>query len=426
MKIRCIYGLLICIPLVDLSSQTITLNDCQKFARENHPYNKDKERIIQNNDLKIKNIGTQWFPQLNINGQATYQSDAMQLSMPVPSPSGGFMTKNIETAKDQYKVTFDANQLLYDGGMVKAQKSVTESTEKAELLQNDADLNKVTEQLNQVYFTLLVYKKNIKMMQSMRQTLLERQKIIESGFKNGVLQQSDVDNINIELLKSQQQIAELELGYSSFIKVLNEITGQEYKDSIALEIPIAEISDTLAFSKPELKMLEAQQDALANTDKVSKSNRLPKLYAFSTAGYGRPGLNMLSTDFEPFYMIGITLKWNIWDWNKTSRDRQSLAIQRDMLSSKRQALDRNLKITAENSHSRIKQLESALETDSAIVALRKTVTERSANKLDQGVITSSDYINDLNAETQARIQFEVHKIQLVQEKVNYLTIKGIY
>jgi len=304
MKIKYLIGLLISIPVLAQKNQVVTIFECQKLARENHPNSKDKDRIIQNNNIRMSNIGTQWLPQLNINGQATYQSDAIQLSIPVPNPAGGFIQKKIETAKDQYKVTFDANQLLFDGGMVSGQKKVNESTQKAELFQNEADLNKVTEQLNQTYFALLIYKGNLRMLQSVRKSLTERKETVENGFKNGILQQSDIDIINIELLKNQQQINELQLGFSSFIKVMNELTGQLYSDSILLEMPLIKMSDSALFNKPELKMLDAQQEGILYSDKVSKSNRLPKVYAFSTAGYGRPGLNMLSTDFEPYYMIG--------------------------------------------------------------------------------------------------------------------------
>jgi outer membrane protein TolC len=427
MRTLFIYCLFLSVPLFAQNPEVLSLKDCQKMALENHPYFKDKERIIENNALKNKNTGNQWLPQLNINGQATYQSDAMSLTMAVPdfkTQPVTFNQKTIETAKDQYKITFDVNQLIYDGGAVKGQKKITESSTKAELLQNETDLIKITEQVNQTYFALLLYKENINLLENVKTTLVERHKIIESGLKNGILQESDLDNIKIELLRNQQQIDELKMGFSSFAANLGELTGKILSDSILLEMPLVVIPDTITFQKPELKMLEAQQEVLSSSDKLSKSNRLPKVYAFSTAGYGRPGLNMLSTEFEPYYMIGIKMSWNIWDWNKTSRDRQSIAIQREMLGSKRQAIEKNLKIGTINSLSRVQQLESSLHTDSMIVELRKTVTSLSANKLEQGVITSTDYINDLNAETQARIQLETHKVQLAQEKENYLMLIG--
>ena len=41
-------------------------------------------------------------------------------------------------------------------------------------------------------------------------------------------------------------------------------------------------------------------------------------------GIGRPGLNMLSNNFESYYMLGASFKWMLWDWNKNRKDRQVL------------------------------------------------------------------------------------------------------
>jgi hypothetical protein len=136
-------------------------------------------------------------------------------------------------------------------------------------------------------------------------------------------------------------------------------------------------------------------------------------------------LNMFKTDFSSYYIIGLTLKWNLWDWNKTSRDRKSILLQGELIDSRKLAFEKNLNIMLDNSRARIMQLENSLHTDSLIVDLRTGLTKLSSAKLEQGTVTATDYINDLNGEAQAKIQLKSHMIQLVQEKVNYLTIKGV-
>jgi outer membrane protein TolC len=409
--------------------QQLSLTECYKLSRENHPYYQDRQRIQENTNLKLENIKTQWLPQLNANAQATYQSDAISLKMLIPDLNTKpitFTQKTIESSRDQYKATVDINQMLYDGGSVAAQKEIANSSLEADLLQNESELHKLIEQVNQVYFGLFLYKSNILLLENVQNTLLQRQKTVEASLKSGTLQESDLDYISIEILKNKQQIEELKLSYSSGIAILSELTGKKLNDSLKIELPLVEIPDTGTFLRADLKSFEAQKTSIGFTDKFAKSQRLPRVYAFAQGGYGRPGLNMLQNDFAAFYYIGINLKWNIWDWNKTSRDRQSLAIQRDMLDSRRLAIEKNLKISLDNSNSRIGQLEKSLKTDSAIVGLRKVVTQRSSAKLEQGVIIALDYINDFNAETQAEISMLTHKVQLAQEKVNYLTIKGIF
>jgi outer membrane protein TolC len=413
------YLLLLSTVLHAQEVQQLSLFDCQKLARENHPYYQDRQRIETNAGLKNKSINTQWLPQINANAQATYQSDVTSIPIKLPG-------LNIPTLPlDQYKIWLDINQMIYDGGSISAQKQINLTSSQADLLQNESELHQIVELVNQTYFGLLIVHENIVLLNNVRDNLNQRKQTVEASVKNGILQESDIKNINIEILKNQQQIDELKFSYDAGLNVMTELTGKNLNDSTFLQLPEIMISDTGNFQRSEIKEIEVQKTGLSYSDKYTHSQRLPKIFAFSQAGYGRPGLNMLKSDFTSYYIVGISLKWNLWDWSKTSRDRQSISLQSDMLETRRLSFEKNLRIMLDNSQARIKQLEASLETDSSIVDLRISVTKLSSVKLDNGTITATDYINDLNGETQAKIQLKTHKIQLVQEKVNYLTIKGI-
>ncbi|HMI79891.1 MAG TPA: TolC family protein, partial [Ferruginibacter sp.] len=93
-------------------SQTTTLKfeEAQGLARANYPIIKQKELISQTAALNISNISKGYLPQLNINGQATYQSDVTSVNVPIPN------IKIDAPEKDQYKIYAEASQLIYDGG----------------------------------------------------------------------------------------------------------------------------------------------------------------------------------------------------------------------------------------------------------------------------------------------------------------------
>lgn len=402
-----------------VGQQTITLTECQKLVRQNYPYAADKQRIDSILMLKDNNLKTQWYPQLSANAQATYQSDAIDITLPIPG-----MPKSMSTSKDQYKVTMDVNQVLYEGGSINAQRNANRYQSLADNAQNETEMHKMMEQLNSVYFSILLTKENISLLENVNATLKEKKANIESAFKNGLVQASDVDNMTVEILKNQQQVNDLKLNLSGLTAALSELTGQVFSDSLHLATPKIEISENNLFSRPELNMFEMQQNALKFNEKLTGTQRIPRLYAFAQAGYGKPGLNMLSNDFNSFYMVGLTFKWNIWDWNSSSNSRQVLKIQSEMVNSKKSAFEKSLRIASTNSLNRIKQLESGLNTDRAIVELRSAIAKRSALRLEQGVITSADYITDLNNETQSKLTLQTHLIQLGQEKANYLLIQG--
>ena len=58
-------------------------------------------------------------------------------------------------------------------------------------------------------------------------------------------------------------------------------------------------------------------------------------------------------------------------------------------------------------------MKKTIEIDKQIIELRKSVKEASKAKLENGVITTSDYIRDLNAEDVAIQNLDLHRIQLL-------------
>jgi outer membrane protein TolC len=141
-------------------------------------------------------------------------------------------------------------------------------------------------------------------------------------------------------------------------------------------------------------------------------------------GYGRPGLNMLSNDFTPWYIIGAKFTWNFWNWNANKNEKKILGIQANIIKTQQETFDRNLKIQSEKDIADITKAEEVLKTDEQIIILRERVTRAASSQLDNGVITSSDYVSRMKEETQAKVNYEMHKIQLVKARLAYLFNQG--
>lgn len=397
----------------------IGLNDCLKRAREYHPYFADKQRINATRELKLKNISTMWLPQLNLNAQATYQSEATSVDIPIPGV-------NIPSASlDQYKATIDINQVLFDGGNSNAQKKLANASVDVELQQNETDIYKVNEQVTNVFFNTLLLQVSRDIYKNTLDDLTSKEQKVSSGVRNGILMQSDLDNLKVEILKTRQLLNELELSYANNLEILSVLTGDSAIKVSKLAPPQLHIFSSDSVKRPELQLFDYQKSILESSISVSSSQRVPKLYAFSQVGYGRPGLNMLKNEFQSFYIVGLKLQWNIWDWKRTSREKSIYSIQQQTIESKKESYLRNLNISSLNEQTKIKQVESALKTDEEILALRQSISQQSEKRLDQGMLTMTDYLTEYNAEVKAGLQLETRKIQLMYSKANYLIIKGL-
>ena len=132
---RSLFVILLQLPFLLLLSQpmdTLDLQSCYELLKQNYPIFKQSDIITQSSSLQQQNYKSAWYPQLNLNGQATYQSEVTEINMPDNLP----VPIDIPPAPlDQYKITVDFQQNIYDGGLSKKQISLEQTKEVVNLQQ---------------------------------------------------------------------------------------------------------------------------------------------------------------------------------------------------------------------------------------------------------------------------------------------------
>lgn len=400
-------------------SQEITLLKCQDWARQNHPLLKQSGVIDKIASLRTQSVTSSNLPQIDLTGRAQYQSEVTKIAIPVP----GIQLQ--ELSKDQYKLYIDIKQKIYDFGATSQRKNIEESDKRVSQQQLETDLYKVRESVNSLYFQGLVLQENEKIIQLKAEQLDARIKVVESSVRNGIAQANDLDNLKAERILTEQQQIELKSGKKSIFDILALITGQNIGDESLLTLPLSDASAAQsAIHRPELKLFEEQKLKLdANSNGIGNNHR-PLLFAYGQAGYGRPGLNMLNNNFKEWYLVGVGLSWNLFDGNRTKHDKQLFQTQKLMVDIQKENFERTIKqaeIQEKNQSEKLKQL---LVADQKLLVLKESIAKRSASALDNGTITSADYVRDLNAALQAKINLTIHQIQQVQSIENMNIIRG--
>jgi outer membrane protein TolC len=156
-----------------------------------------------------------------------------------------------------------------------------------------------------------------------------------------------------------------------------------------------------------------------------KNSTMPYAYAFSQAGFGRPGLNMLNNNLAGWLMAGAGLSWKIWDWHKSQHDRASLRLQKDIINTDLDNFSRSVRMSLSQEESNFQKIKTLLVSDEQLVTIKNQIAKRSAAALEYGTITSADYLRDLNGSLQAKANLETRKVLLSQSSVNYQTLKGV-
>jgi outer membrane protein TolC len=400
-------------------SDTLTLISCQQQAIENYPIIKQKDLLATSADLRIKNLNTSYFPQLNLNGQATYQSAVTQI--PQINPLIQFPSMS----KDQYKLTLDLNQVIWDGGLTSSQKQLETSGLQADKMNVDVQLAQIKDRIDLIFFNILLAQENEIIIHSVQDDLNSRLKKIEVQIKDEIQLQSTADVLKAEYIKTEQQLIELAFAKETAVKMLAEYLNKPIAQNTVFIIPETEkTAITYDNKRLEMQLFDYQVNKLDVSKKLSTARIMPRFYAFGQGGYGRPGFNMLSNDFDWFYIFGAKLSWNISGFYQTGREKKIIDLQKNLIETQKETFDKNLKISSQKDLSDITKYQQLIEKDGDIVKLRENITHSSSTQLDNGVITATEYITDLDAEIQAKLNIELHKIQLQMAKLNYLNSMG--
>jgi len=406
------------VPLLASAQQVLTLEACYVLAEKKYPLAQQTNLLEEKTNFDIKVMEKDRLPKLEFNAQASYQSEVIEFPGELPN-------SNIEVPnKDQYRATLDANQLIYNGGSIAAKarlKSAEMETQQQEVVVN---LYALKTRINKNYFHVLLFQEQSNLLNSKMEQLEARDKEIESGVKHGAVLASSRYVLQAEILKLEQQLSETDFGRKKALDNLSLLLAQNLNESIKLTKPsLFIISDTVS-DRPELKLFKLQQDQLENSKEVIDKANYPKLLGFAQAGYGNPGLNMLDNSFQDFYMVGLKLNWNIFDWGKTKQQKQAVDISKELIASEKETFELNNTIQLKETQNEIDKNEELLAKDIDIIQMRKKVLESATVQLQNGVITSSEYIIELNNLYEAQINQQLHEVQLLLVKANYSVLKG--
>lgn len=416
--------LIICLaafPLSIMGQQKKELTLSQLFQMlDNTPVGQTRQSIDSVYAFKQKNAVTGFLPSVNLVGQATYQTDVTAVNIPIP----GFSAPEMD--KDQYKIALEANQLIYDGGVIKRRRALL-STENA-LEQNSVqvELYGKRELVANLYFGLLQAQVAEQQVMLMIASLDKRIAELSVAQKKGVVLASTVQSIKAERLKLEQRLlqfpAQRESMWASLIAVMGDSTI--VADTLMVPLVGTLSNSPVPIARPEFQSFEIQASKTHNLSDIVASSRMPQVAAFANIGYGKPGLNMLSNEWDTYALVGVRLSWRVWDWNQARNEKQQLAIQRSIISKRKETFSNAITGRAEGIRAQIDMLEKQMAMDKEIIQMLSDVEQDKASMLANGVVTSSDYVADFNAVSAAKLSLEIRKLDLALQWVLLQTVLG--
>ena len=358
------------------AQEHITLGECYEWAHANYPQIHQYGLIEQTEQYNLSNAAKGWLPQLSVNAKATYQSDVTKLPFDADKLSAIIPGIEIPTlSKDQYQVVAEVNQTIWDGGVIRSARRLTEAQATADREQLNSNLYALNDRVNQLYFGCLLQDELIRqngLLQKELQLNIDR---ISAMMENGVANLSDRESMEVELLNARQKAIELKAARSAYGKMLAALIGRPDGGAFVLEVPSLPEAPSLSpvISRPELRALDAQSELLELQNKQLTAGLMPRIGAFFQGGYGRPGLNMLEDSFNPFYIAGVRLSWNMGKLYTLKNDRRKIATDRRAVEVERETFLFNTRLQLTQQNTEIRKMTELMKADDEIIRLRSSI-----------------------------------------------------
>jgi outer membrane protein TolC len=416
---RTLFILILLLPFQVLYAQEdVLLDSCYAWARNNYPNLKQAGIWTNITALQKENIQTNSLPRITLHGQATYQSDVTGIDIPLPNISVP------RPSKDQYKAYAEIRQSIWDGGISEANARLEDAILRNHLGELEVEIYKLNQQVAQAFFTILISNKQNEVLEAQKTVLEEQLKATQSAVRHGTAEKTPELLIRAEILNLEQNEVQMESVKSAAIGMLSVLTGRSISSNSKFSFSDPQTHTEDSFSRPEKLLFESQRMQMENQMDLLDKSRNPKVFGFGQAGYGKPGLNMLSDEFDTYYLVGAGISWNPFDWKEAARKKQVLQLQQEMIIAQEQTFLQNINLLIARQQEEINKLEVMLEADKEIVDIRSEITAAATSKLENETLTTSEYLREVQAETIAKLNYELHKIQLNEAREKHVLIKG--
>jgi len=208
----------------------------------------------------------------------------------------------------------------------------------------------------------------------------------------------------VDLVIAEDQTDSLRRELMSFILSKDRSIVPDTAAGAALDtLPIPKSVQT---GRPELIALDHAGAQIDEMRKALRYRHFPSLFGMAGLRYGRPGLNMGRDQYMGYGLLGLQLKWNLFDGFKTKAQGALLQRRLDLIDIERTRQIETIERTFERAK---RQVNDAAERLAACEAAREAagaLTGDLKNSLAAGTATNADYLNALANQAQAELLVE--------------------
>jgi len=403
-------------------SSALSLEDAWRIALENNLTLQQQEKLVSQAREELAIQKAQYLPSLSSLATYGYTSEVARFRVPITFP--GIAPVEITAGtKDRYDLAAQIDQPLFTG--FRTRNLVRSAAEQfhAQSAQKDATLNQVRLQIGLLYFQIqLDY-----LQQQVLEQAIERADrhldIARSFFRAEQTTAFDTLEVANRKLQLQSQLAKLRDLHPVLVSRLVHLLSIDYTPEIpelSVENPNLLLDDlddyegTAALNRPELKQIRFAQSGQSFRVKALQSSYFPQLYASASYHHARPGVNFFEDAWMDYYTLGLSLRWQLWNWKQDQRQvkKARLDYERLDLQSRQLVLDVSQQVT--EAFQQLQTVKQQIDLQRRLAAQERERYRITKDKFQQGLATSLDLSMSENSLASAELTLKQNYVEWLQ------------
>lgn len=408
------------------AGDSLRLGALHRKAEANDPRQKQFLLLDRQTDLRLQNLSAERLPVLRAETGSQTQSDVFSAptsasgGVSLPSPSRTTWDSRIVVEQSVLAPTLSARRNVEEAQHAESRSSVRTA------------LFGLRQEVNDAFFDAALLDERGQIISANIAELEKRLHEAQLRVKEGVALPSDTAAIRATLLEREQDLAGIEADKHSARARLAELIKRPVSASDPFALPDLALETTRARqdlahvrARPEYERFALTRERLAREQEEASARLRPHVSAFAHAGYGQPGLNPISDEPDSYFVLGVRMQWEPWNWGSTNREREVLSVQQQILVAEEDAFVSRLQRDVQIDLADIDRLDAILVLDDQIVTLRERVETETSARFREGVVTASEFLDRSTDVLEARLARSTHRVEQVQARARFLTTLGL-
>ena len=395
-----------------------TLNELVESGLNNNSAIKSSNLQTQLMEAKQGESKANRFGEVNIVGSYTHYNLPRTLAPIVPSSLSP--NSSVETTQDLFSTGIQYSVALFTGGALKEQVEIDKLAKSMSKMRTKLSREELIYNIRSLYLSGLSLQELISAQNLYIDTLKNLREIIAKSVSIGKKARIDLIKSDSSIQEAEGKLAQIESSLKMIKSTLKTITHISIIDFLEpIDVDMTHKNSKVDKDFDNLDRFKLQNLEIRKGDRLIskvKASKRPQVALNSYAGYNYD-IDNSSLDKEYLWQIGLNLKWDIFDFGKSSAKIQQAKIAKLQAIVKKEATTEGFKKLLAKAFNKIETAFADYQTNLSKLTLLKESQKIEEARYNAGVST----LNDLLL---AKSKTQLTKSKLIESQYEYKN--GVY